>query len=184
MGGACLGDGLSGGGAVGGRPVLPMTAGNQALSASLEHGMGGDLTPLLEDVHLAGQRMHLDGAFAGAVGHAVEIAADGDHAVTGDAPLQPQYRLERPSRQRLETGALIGEMGRDDMPRGGVHAGGVGQGSGREAVGMPTEGLASSSSHRRSCWFRSSRWRKLQARKKSWRMVRNGRSTLPLLLAR
>ena len=76
-----------GGWCCGARPVLPMTAGNQALSTSLEHGMGGDLTPLLEDVHLAGQRMHLDGAFAGAVGHAVEIAADGDHAVTGDAPL-------------------------------------------------------------------------------------------------
>ena len=100
-----------------------MTAGNQALSASLKHGMGGDLTTLLEDMHLAGQRMNLDGAPAGAVGHAVEITADGDHAVAGDAPLQSQHRLERPGRQGLEAGTLLGEMGGDDTPRGGVHAG-------------------------------------------------------------
>jgi hypothetical protein len=103
--------------------VLPVAAGNPALSAPLEHGMGGDLATLLEDVHLPGQRMHLDGAPAGAIGHAVEIAADGDHAIAGDAPLQPQHRLERPGRQRLEAGALLGEMNGDDAPCGGVHAG-------------------------------------------------------------
>ena len=78
---------------------------------------------LLEDMYLAGQRMHLGGAPAGAIGYAEKIAAGGDHAVAGDAPLQPQQRLERPGRQRLEVGALLVEMGGDDTPRGGVYAG-------------------------------------------------------------
>ena len=56
------------------------------------------------------------------VGHAVEIAADRDHAVAGDAPLEPQHGLERPGRQRLEAGALLGEMLGDDAPGGGVDA--------------------------------------------------------------
>jgi len=64
--------------------------------------------------------VHLDRAAAGGVGHAVEIAVDGDHAVLGDAALQPQHGLERPGRQWLQAGALLGEVLADDPPRGGM----------------------------------------------------------------
>ena len=77
---------------------------------------------VLEDAHLVGRAVHLDDAPARAVGHAVEIAVDRDHAVAGDAPLEPQHRLERPGGQRLELRALLGEMLGDDAPGGGMDA--------------------------------------------------------------
>ena len=66
--------------------------------------------------------MHLDHATARGVGHAVEIAIDGDHAVAGDAPLESQNGLERPSRERLEFVALLGEMLGDNALGRGMDA--------------------------------------------------------------
>ena len=55
-------------------------------------------------------------------GHAVEVAADRDHAVAGDAALEAQHGLERPGRERLQARPLLGEVLGDDAVRGGVGA--------------------------------------------------------------
>ena len=44
----------------------------------------------------------------------VEIAVDRNHAVLGDAALQPQHGLERVGRQCFQPGLLLGEMFADD----------------------------------------------------------------------
>ena len=99
-----------------------MPGGDPALPAPLEHGMGGDQRVALVDAHLAGEHLHLDRAPAGQLGHRILVAVHGDHALAGDAPVQPQHRLERPGRQRLEARPLLGEVLGDDAPRGGVGA--------------------------------------------------------------
>lgn len=55
---------------------------------------GGDLAPFLEDVYLAVQLMDLDGVPAGAIGHAIEVVACGDHAARPAHPLA-STRIER-----------------------------------------------------------------------------------------
>ena len=67
-----------------------------ALTTTVDHGMDGNDCPLLKDADLVGRAVHFDRATTGRVGHAVEVAIDRDHAVLGDAALQPQHRLERP----------------------------------------------------------------------------------------
>ncbi len=94
-------------------------------SSGLKHGTGGDLLAILENADLAGERMHLDPAPAGAVGHAVKVAADRNHraaifqrkyrrsrckAVTGHAPIQLRHDLKRSGKQRLEAGPLLSGM--------------------------------------------------------------------------
>jgi len=64
-----------------------MAGNDAALAASVHDGMDGDHAAVLEDADLAGGAVHLDGAAARGVGHAVEVAVDGDHAVAGDAAL-------------------------------------------------------------------------------------------------
>ena len=136
--------------AVGGRRSGAVPGGDPALAAPLHHGMHRDNLALFEDADLIGGAVHLDRAAPGRVGYAVEIAIDRHHAILGDPPFQAQHGLERSGRQRLQAGTLLGEVLADHPVCGGVHPGGVGQGSGREAVGMPTEGLATSSSHWRN----------------------------------
>ena len=68
------------------------------------HGMDGNDVARLENAHLVGDAVHLDDAPARAVRHAVEVAVDRDHAVTGDAALEPQHRLERSGREWLQLG--------------------------------------------------------------------------------
>src|ERR1019366_2296513 len=77
---------------------------------------------VFEDADLVGGAVHLDRPAPRRVGHAVEIAINGDHAVLGDAALQAQHGLERSDRQLLEAGTLLGEMLRDDAAGGGVGA--------------------------------------------------------------
>ena len=89
---------------------------------ALQHRMGGDQRAVLEDADLVGQGVHLDHAPAGGVGHAVEVAADADHALARDPPLQPQHRAERGQWQRPQMRPLLGKGFVDDAPRGGVHA--------------------------------------------------------------
>ena len=91
-----------------------------ALVAAFEHGMAGDQLAVLEDPDLVGERVHLQDASAGGVGHAVEVAADADHALVGDAPLEPEDRAEGHQRQRLEMRLLLGESLVDDPPGGRV----------------------------------------------------------------
>ena len=100
-----------------------MPRGDAALAAAVDHGVHGDDSALLEDPDLVGGAVHLDGAPPGRVGHAVEVAIDGDHAVLSDAALQTQHGLERPGWQRLQAGPLLGEVLADHPVRGGVHAG-------------------------------------------------------------
>jgi len=99
-----------------------MPGDDAALAAAVHHGMHGNDAAIFEDADLAGGAVHLDGPAPGGVGHAVEVAVDGDHAVPGDAALQPQHGLERPSRQRLQAGALLGEVLADHAMRRGVDA--------------------------------------------------------------
>ena len=54
---------------------------------------------VLEDLDLGGGDLHLDGTAAGAVGDGVEIAADRDHALVGDAALEAEHGVERSGRQ-------------------------------------------------------------------------------------
>ncbi len=99
-----------------------MALGDTAPAAAIEHGMGGNQPAILEDVHLRGGDLDLDGAAAGAVGDGVEIAADRDHPLVGDAAPEAEDGVERPGRQTLEGGPLIGEVLDDDPPRGAVQA--------------------------------------------------------------
>ena len=100
-----------------------MSGDDPALAAAVEHRMDGDDLAVLEDTDLGGGAVHFDQAAARAIGHAVEIAADRDHAVAGDAPLEPQDALERARQQRLQCRALLGEMLGDDTLGGGVDTG-------------------------------------------------------------
>src|SRR4051812_35588799 len=72
--------------------------------------MNGDDITVLENADLVGRAVHFNRAPACAVRHAVEIAVDGHHAVTGDAPLEPQDGLEGARGQRLQCRALVSEM--------------------------------------------------------------------------
>jgi hypothetical protein len=108
---------------VGRRWRCPMAGDDAALATAVQDGMGGDDATLLEDANLVGHAVHFDRATAHGVRHAVEIAVHGHHAVTGDAPLQPQHRLEGSGRQRLQAGAFLGEVLADHAACGGVNAG-------------------------------------------------------------
>ena len=99
-----------------------MAGSDPALVAAFQHGMGGNQLAVLEDADLVGQGVHLDHAPAGGIGHAVEVAADADHALARDPPLEPQHRPERGQRQRPQEGLLLGKGLHDDAPRGGMHA--------------------------------------------------------------
>ncbi len=84
--------------------------------APFEYGMDGDQPIRLEDADLVGQAVHLDDAFAGGIGHAVEIAANADHALVRDSPFELKHGAERHQRQGLEKEFLFGEGLVDDAP--------------------------------------------------------------------
>jgi hypothetical protein len=90
-------------------------------ATSIQHGMDSDEAVLLEDADLARGAVHLDRTAARAVGHAVEVAVNRDHAIAGDAAFEAQDRLERPARELLKLGALFGKMLGDDAPSRGMH---------------------------------------------------------------
>ena len=109
--------------AVGRRRQAAMPGDDAALAAALQHRMDRDHPRVFQDAHLAGGGVHLHRPPASGVGHAVEIAADRDHAVAGDAPLEAQHRLERAGRQRQQMRAFLGKVFGDDAPCGRMHAG-------------------------------------------------------------
>ena len=110
-----------------------------ALVAALQHGMGANQLALLEDADLISQGVDLDHAPAGGIGHAVEVAADTDHAVARDPPLQPQDGPEGGQRQRPQEGMLLGKGLHDNAARGGMNAR-VGHG-GQPVLQLPVQVL-------------------------------------------
>lgn len=100
-----------------------MSGRDAPLMRPFENGMSGDQKAILEDTDLFGQRMHLDGPAFGRVGNGIEVAADADHALTTDAPLQLQDRPERRQRQRPQRRLFLGEGLANDTPRGGMRSG-------------------------------------------------------------
>jgi hypothetical protein len=84
--------------------------------------MGGDQAASLKNLHLVGQRVHLDDPLSGCVGNAVKIAADAHHALMRNAPFQLEERAEGQERQRFEMRLLFSEGLIDHALRGGMHA--------------------------------------------------------------
>ena len=98
-------------------------AGSQAtLVAAFEHRMDGNQPVGFEDANLVGQTVHLDNAFAGGVRHAVEIAADADHALMRDPPLKLEHGAEGHQRQGLEYRLFFSKGFVDDTLRRRMHA--------------------------------------------------------------
>ena len=91
-----------------------------ALVAAFEQRMAGDQQAVLEDPHLPRVVLDLDDALPGGVGNAVEIAADRDHALVADPPLDGEHRAVRDGGMGDEGGLLLGEVLLDDAAGGGV----------------------------------------------------------------
>lgn len=58
---------------------------------AFEGRMTGDQDAAFEEPHLVGEHMDIEDPTPGGVGDAVEIAADADHALVRDAPLELQH---------------------------------------------------------------------------------------------
>ena len=84
------------------------------LSAPLQDRMLGNDIAQVDDPDLVGQLLDFDDA-AGAIGNAVIVAADRDHAVVADPALQLQNRIEAPCWERLQL-RLLGGKGFDNDP--------------------------------------------------------------------
>lgn len=102
---------------------LAVTGRDAPLIAAFEHGMNGDGSTVLEDADLVGEDLNLHRAATRGVGDAVEIAADADHALVRDTPLQLQDRAIRHQRQRQKRRLLLGEGLVDDALGRGMDAG-------------------------------------------------------------
>lgn len=96
--------------------------GDPALVAAFQNQVGGDQRPIFEDLHLVRQGVDLHHPSARGVRHAVEVAADADHAVAGYPPLKAQHGPERRQRQRPQVRPLLGEGLVHHPLRRGVHA--------------------------------------------------------------
>ena len=64
-------------------------------AAPFERRMTGDERAVLEDADRVGEDVDVENAAARRVRHAVEIAADADHAFVRHAPFEPENRLIR-----------------------------------------------------------------------------------------
>jgi len=94
-----------------------------ALVAAFEQRMAGDQPAVLEDPHLPRVVLDLDDALPGGVRDAVEIAADRDHSLVADPPLDGEHRAVRDGRMGDEGGLLLGEVLLDDAAGGGMDPG-------------------------------------------------------------
>ena len=108
--------------AVGRRWRRAVALGDAPLATALEHGMDGQQLVALQDVDLPGQRVHLDDAPAGTIGHRVKIAAEGDHAVAGYPAIERKHGIEGSDRQRLEMRLFFGKVLKDNAAGGGMPA--------------------------------------------------------------
>ena len=86
------------------------------LPAAFENRMLGNNIAEVEDADQIWQLLDLDDT-AGAIGHAVVVAADGDEAVVADAALELEHGIEAMLGQRLQLGLLGGERLGDDALR-------------------------------------------------------------------
>ena len=82
-----------------------MTAIDAVLLSAFENRMLGDDGAEIEDADQVGELLDLDNP-AGAIRHAVIVAADRDKAVMADAPLQLEHCIEAMLRQGLQLGLL------------------------------------------------------------------------------
>ena len=76
------------------------------LLSTFKDGMLGDDVAEIEDTDQIGELLDLDNP-AGAIGHAVIVAADRDKAIVADAPFQLEHGIETMLGQCLQLG-LIG----------------------------------------------------------------------------
>ena len=88
--------------------------------------MLGDDGAEIEDADQIGKLLDLDNP-AGAIRHAVIVAADRDEAVVADAPLQLEHRIEAMLGQCLQLG-LLGRERLGDDPLGGAMDADIGDG--------------------------------------------------------
>ena len=92
--------------AIGEAGHLAMARRDPPLPAAIEDRVGGDQAAVFEDLHLVGERVHLDDPLPGGIRNAVEIAADAHHPFMGDPPFQFEHRAERGERQRAQVWPL------------------------------------------------------------------------------
>src|SRR5437899_23595 len=83
--------------------------------------MFGDDSAEIKDTNQIGQLLNLDNA-AGAIGHAIIVATDGDEAVVADAALELEHGIEGMLRQGLQFRLLCGKGFSDDALRRAVNA--------------------------------------------------------------
>ena len=98
------------------------------LVLALEHRVTCDQLPVLEDAHLGRMVLDLDDPAPGGVRDAVLIAANGNHALMADPPLDGQHRVVGPSWQGYEVRLLIRKVLVDNLLRGCMDPG-VGYGN-------------------------------------------------------
>jgi len=91
------------------------------LLSTFENGVFGDNVAEIEDADQIGKLLDLDDP-AGAVRHAVIIAADRDEAIVADAPFQLEHGIETMLGQCLQLGLLGRESLGDDTLGGTVDA--------------------------------------------------------------
>ena len=68
----------------------------RALAPPVQQSVHRHQAMAIVDAHAVGGRLHLQDALDGAIGHAVEVATDRDHALMADAPLGAQHGVEAP----------------------------------------------------------------------------------------
>ena len=102
------------------RRRLAMVGIDAAPVFALENRVNGEESAVLEDADLARMALHLDDALSRGVGHAVEVAADRDHAFVTDAALDSEHRAIGHGGMQDQGGFLLGEVFSDDALRGGV----------------------------------------------------------------
>ena len=97
------------------------------LLSTFENGMLGDDVAEIEDTDQIGKLLDFDDP-AGAVRHAVIVAADRDEAIVADAPFQLEHSVEAMLGQRLQFG-LLGRECLGDDPLGGAVDADIGDGT-------------------------------------------------------
>jgi hypothetical protein len=98
-----------------------VTAIDPVLLSAFENGMLGNDGAAVEDADQIGELLDLDNP-AGAIGHAVIVAADRDKAVVADPPFELEHGVEAMLGQRLQLGLLGRECLGDDALGGAVDA--------------------------------------------------------------
>ena len=78
-------------------------------ASPVERRMTGDERAVLEDADRTGQYMDVQNPPTRRVRHAVQIAADADHAFVRYPTFEPEHRLVRRKRERPQGASFLGE---------------------------------------------------------------------------